>query len=65
MKRRLFIAGMGAALLTARDALAQSRIEPVPLDEGRLTQSWFLNSFLVLKDDLADSAAQGKRLALF
>jgi len=70
MKRRTFItglgiAGMGAAVLAAREVGAQARIEPVPLDEGRLTQSWFLNSFLALKDDLADSAAQGKRLALF
>jgi thioredoxin-related protein len=66
MKRRAFVAGMGAAtLLAARGAGAQARVEPVPLDEGRLTQSWFLNSFLALKDDLADAAAQGKRLAIF
>jgi thioredoxin-related protein len=66
MKRRTFLtglAGLGGALVTAR-APAQTRIEPVPLDEGRYTQSWFLNSFLTLKDDLADAAAQGKRFAI-
>jgi len=50
-------------LVTAR-AAAQGRVEPVPLDEGRYTQSWFLNSFLTLKDDLADATAQGKRFAI-
>ena len=56
MNRRAFLAGT-AALLAAHEAAAQARIEPVPLDEGRLTQAWFLNSFLVLKDDLTDAAA--------
>lgn len=63
MKRRMFLAGLAGALVTA-PASAQDRIEPVPLDEGRYTQAWFLNSFLTLKDDLADAAAQGKRFAI-
>lgn len=45
-------------------AQTQARVEPVQLEDGRHTQAWFLNSFLVLKEDLADAAAQGKRLAL-
>ncbi len=63
MKRRAFITGFAGALVTTR-AVAQARVEPVPLDEGRYTQAWFLNSFLTLKDDLADAAAQGKRFAI-
>lgn len=63
MKRRAFLTGLAGTLVTTR-AMAQARIEPVPLDEGRYTQSWFLNSFLTLKDDLADAAAQNKRFAV-
>lgn len=40
------------------------RAELVFLDDGRPTQSWFVNSFLVLNEDLADAAAQGRRLAV-
>jgi len=63
MKRRTFLAGLGSALVTV-PALARARVEPVPLDDGRYTQSWFLNSFLTLKDDLADAEAEGKRFAI-
>jgi len=57
---------MWASALVPRLARAADaeRIEPVLLEDGRYTQPWFLTSFLVLKDDLADSAAQRKRLAL-
>ncbi len=64
MKRREFLVTVGVTLVAPRAATAQGRIEPVPLDDGRYTQAWFLNSFLVLKDDLADAAGQGKRLAI-
>lgn len=69
MKRREFLTGLGGALLTvpaltSAPTLAQGRIEPVPLDDGRYTQHWFVNSFLTLKDDLEDAAAAGKRFAI-
>ena len=69
MDRRLFLAGASTSLVLPRIAAraaggAPQRIEPVLMDDGRYTQPWFLTSFLVLKDDLADSAAQHKRLAL-
>lgn len=72
MDRRAFLVGGSAAALVvpARARAAQpgqeagDRIEPVLMDDGRYTQPWFLTSFLILKDDLADSAVQHKRLAL-
>ena len=71
MQRRSFLAAAAAALIgkaamlpsIGRAAEAQ-RIEPIRMDDGRYTQPWFLASFLVLKDDLADSAAERKRLAI-
>jgi thioredoxin-related protein len=66
MNRRLFLTGASAALTLPRPTRAAApRVEPVLMEDGRYTQPWFLTSFLVLKDDLADSAAQKKRLALF
>jgi thioredoxin-related protein len=64
--RRSFLLGTGAAVLLPAPLLAAEpkRIEPVVLEDGRYTQSWFLTSFLVLKDDLVESAAQHKRLAV-
>lgn len=53
-----------AGLAVAAQAQHKPRVEPAPLEDGRHTQAWFLNSFLVLKEDLADAAAQGKRLAI-
>lgn len=66
MKRRSFLVAASAALALPAHARAADagRIEPVLMDDGRYTQPWFLTSFLILKDDLADSAAQNKRLAL-
>jgi thioredoxin-related protein len=65
MITRRTLIGAAAAFALARRAGAEARrIEPSYLDDGRPTQSWFINSFLILKEDLADSAAQGKRLAV-
>ncbi len=64
-RRKFLIAAcsviVGAGVARAADT---QRIAPVLMEDGRYTQPWFLTSFLVLKDDLADSAVQGKRLAL-
>lgn len=51
-------------LLAAPALAAEDRIEPVRTDDGLYTQEWFLMSFLDLNEDLADSAAEGKRLAV-
>ena len=65
MDRRLFLVGASAAVaLPGVARAAPQRIEPVLMDDGRYTQPWFLTSFLILKDDLADTAAEHKRLAL-
>ncbi len=34
-------------------------------DDGLIIQPWFLESFLILNEDLADAAANGKRFAVF
>lgn len=61
----LFAVGALAALLgLPAGAQEKARIEPLMLEDGRHSQAWFLNSFLDLKDDLADAAKQGKRLAI-
>ncbi len=65
--RRLTVLALLAALLVPAGigvAQEKARVEPVELEDGRFTQRWFLTSFLDLKDDLADTAQQGKRLAL-
>jgi thioredoxin-related protein len=62
-RRGLIAAGM--TLLALGPASAQAlRIEPIYLDDGRPSQDWFLNSFLILKEDLSASAAQGQRFAI-
>ena len=38
---------------------------PVLGEDGLYHQSWFLNSFLELKDDITETASKGKRLAIF
>jgi thioredoxin-related protein len=62
-RRGLIAAGMTLLALGRASAQTQ-RIEPIYLDDGRPSQDWFLNSFLILKEDLAESAAQGRRFAI-
>lgn len=40
------------------------RLEPVLGEDGIYTQPWFLKSFLVLKEDLAEAKAEGKQLVV-
>ena len=54
----------GLALITRPAAAQETRIEPMLGDDGLYHQPWFLNSFLDLKDDLAEAAEAGKRFAL-
>lgn len=34
-------------------------------DDGLIMQPWFLDSFLIMQEDLADASANGKRFAVF
>jgi thioredoxin-related protein len=43
---------------------AVTAAEPILNDDGLYTQPWFLQTFLELRDDLAEVAASGKRLAV-
>ncbi len=54
----------GIALITRPASAQESRIAAILGDDGLYHQPWFLNSFLDLKDDLAEAAEAGKRFAL-
>ena len=41
----------------------EPRVEPVKGDDGLFHQSWFVQSFLDLKDDHAEARSQGRRFA--
>lgn len=49
---------------SAAEEAPAATIEPVLGDDGMYHQTWFLNSFLDLRDDLSESHSQGKRLAV-
>ena len=54
-----------AGLATARPVSAETeRYEPVLGDDGLYVQPWFLQTFLDLREDLADATSRGKRLAV-
>ena len=52
-------AGLAAGLLAARVDAA-----PVLTDDGLYSEPWFLESFLILAEDLEAAAAKGKRFAV-
>jgi thioredoxin-related protein len=62
MRRRdLLVTGAGGLLFAgSRRGSAEVRLG----DDGLYKQEWFLESFLILPEDLADAAAAGKRLAV-
>ncbi len=51
-------------LATGRAPVAESVEQPVLGDNGLYHHSWFLDSFLDLKDDLTSSSEEGKRLVV-
>src|SRR5262245_53351102 len=62
--RRELITSLGAAVLAGSlPALARAE-EPILTDDGLYKQSWFLESFLELGDDLDGAAKEGKRFAV-
>ena len=66
-RRELGLLMFGAAGLAAGRSLAEPSKDLVPEmgDDGLFVQPWFLNSFLVLEDDLNEANENGKRLAIF
>jgi thioredoxin-related protein len=60
-RRNLLIGAVSLAALTASRARAE---EPILTDDGLYKQSWFLESFLDLADDLEGAHKEGKRFAI-
>ena len=58
------LAGAVATGATAPLLRAQARREPLVGDDGLYTQPWFMQTFLDLRDDLAETAAAGKRFVV-
>ena len=62
ISRRRLIAGTAA--LASAPAAPRVRAEPLLNDDGLYTKPWFLESFLILPEDLDGAAAKGKRFAV-
>jgi thioredoxin-related protein len=57
------LASLAASSLT-QVAHAAKDLKPILREDGTYTQSWFLESFMDLKDDLSETNESGKRLAI-
>lgn len=65
MLTRRLITILGCAyLLAAAPAMAAEDEGPILTEEGLYTESWFIESFLDLRDDLEEARAQGKRFVI-
>jgi len=60
MTRRGLLLGAAAGVLAPRAFAAEPQLSP----EGLIEEPWFLESFLILPDDLAAAHKAGKRLAI-
>jgi len=60
-RRQLLLGTVASAVLGAAPARAE---EPVLTDDGLYRQSWFLESFLDLAEDLEDAHKAGKRFVI-
>jgi thioredoxin-related protein len=60
-RRHLLLGTVASAVLGAAPARAE---EPVLTDDGLYKQSWFLESFLDLAEDLEDAHKAGKRFVI-
>lgn len=56
--------GVVGGVAAGRANAATDRIEPILGEDGMYHQTWFLNSFMDLKEDLAEAAEAGKRFAV-
>ena len=61
---RAAMIGAGGLVMSGSARAAKDGYAPVQLENGRYTQSWFLNSFLELPDDLKEAGSNGKRFAI-
>lgn len=64
MKAWIAAAWAALLLLLAPPALADGTYQAKLGDDGLYHQDWFVNSFLDLRDDLADATKAGKRFAV-
>ena len=65
-RRRFQQLGLAAVLGGALPWPGTARADELKYnDDGLIIQPWFLESFLILNEDLADAAANGKRFAVF
>ena len=65
LNRRAALSGLGAAALwLPAGRLLGADGGPTLTEDGLYTQSWFLESFLELADDLTEAAGQEKRFAV-
>jgi len=64
--RKFMILATFFTLVGAAPAIAKDKLLPAvePNESGIYVQPWFLDTFLDLKEDVAESAAQGKNLAI-
>ncbi|MDO8877401.1 MAG: thioredoxin family protein [Pseudolabrys sp.] len=60
-RRQLMVGAAAASLLGTRAARAE---DPILTDDGIYKQSWFLESFLDLAEDLEDARKAGKRFVV-
>jgi len=64
MRRRDVIVGLGATALATLAGGGARAEDPILTDDGVYKQSWFLESFLDLSDDLEGARKQGKRFVV-
>jgi len=65
-RRRFQQLGLAAAAATTLPWATPAAAEDMKLtDDGLIYQPWFIQSFLILEEDLADAQANGKRFAVF
>jgi thioredoxin-related protein len=62
LTRRSFLEG--AALLAGAGTASPAGAAPVLTEDGLYTQPWFLESFLILSEDVEAATAKGKRFAV-
>ena len=60
-RRNLLVGAASLAVFVATRARAE---QPILTDDGLYKQSWFLESFLDLADDLEGARKEGKRFAI-
>ncbi len=58
------LAGSALAAAAPLGRGAEGGVEPAVSDDGLYTQPWFMQTFLEMRDDLAEAAGQGKRFAV-